>query len=75
MKTLTIKIPKELETEENNLLLLFASFLYEKGKLSLGQAAEFAGLSKKSFMEILGNYNVSVFNTPVSDLKRDAANA
>jgi predicted HTH domain antitoxin len=49
--------------------------LYEKGKLSLGEAAELAGLSKRAFMDILGAYGVSIFNFPSSDLDRDVANA
>jgi predicted HTH domain antitoxin len=55
--------------------MLVASRLYEQGRLSLGQAAELAGLSKRTFAELLGNYNVSIFNFPASDLSRDVANA
>ena len=72
--TLTIKIPKEFEAEEKNLLVMFASFLYEKGKLSLGQAAKMAGLPKRKFMENLGNLGVSVFNFPVEDLEKELGN-
>jgi predicted HTH domain antitoxin len=39
--------------------------------LSLGQAAEVANMSKRTFAELLGNYNVSVFNYPASDLKNE----
>ena len=45
--------------------------LYETGKLSLGQAAKYAGYSKKAFMEILGKYGVSVFNYEEEDLERE----
>ncbi|MCE7864211.1 MAG: UPF0175 family protein [Bacteroidetes bacterium CHB5] len=55
--------------------MVIASKLYEKGKLSLGQAAELVGLSKRAFMEILGTYGVSVFNYPSSDLDRDVENS
>ncbi len=55
--------------------MVLASRLYEQGKLSLGQAAEVAGLSKRTFAELLGSYNVSIFNYPPSDLSRDVANA
>lgn len=72
--SLTIKIPKELEAEEKNLLVMFASFLYEKGKLSLGQAAKMADLPKRKFMENLGNLGVSVFNFPVEDLEKELGN-
>ncbi|MDR0834321.1 MAG: UPF0175 family protein [Candidatus Symbiothrix sp.] len=39
--------------------------------MSLGQAAEVANMSKRTFAELLGNYNVSVFNYPASDLKNE----
>ncbi|MGI8883274.1 MAG: UPF0175 family protein [Pyrinomonadaceae bacterium] len=75
MKTLTVKLPSTVETDEKELLLMLASKLYEKGKLSLGQAAELAGYSKRAFIEVLGNYGVSVFNYSADDLERDAENA
>jgi predicted HTH domain antitoxin len=75
MKTLTVNLPSTVETDEKELLLMLASKLYEKGKLSLGQAAELAGYSKRAFIEVLGNYGVSVFNYPADDLERDAENA
>lgn len=55
--------------------MLVATQLYEQGKLSLGQAAEVVGLTKRTFAELLGKYNVSIFNYPASDLTRDIANA
>ena len=55
--------------------MLVATRFYEQGKLSLGQAAELAGFTKRTFIELLGNYNVSIFNFPASDLSRDTANA
>ena len=55
--------------------MLVSTKLYEQGKLSLGQAAEIAGLTKRAFAELLSCYDVSIFNYPASDLTRDAANA
>jgi predicted HTH domain antitoxin len=43
--------------------------------LPLGQAAELAGYSKATFMELLSNYGVSVFNYPADELDNDIANA
>jgi predicted HTH domain antitoxin len=51
-----------------DLSMLIASQLYEQGKLSLGQAAEVAGLTKRTFAELLGSYAVSIFNFPTQDL-------
>ena len=55
--------------------MLVASRLYEQGRLSLGQAAELAGLTKRTFAELLGVYEVSIFNYPGSDIASDVANA
>jgi predicted HTH domain antitoxin len=75
MKTITINIPEMTDIDSRELSLIVATQLYESGKLSLGQAAEVAGLSKRTFAELLSGYNVSIFNFPASDLKRDIANA
>lgn len=75
MKTLTLSIPDNLEINNKDLAMLVATQLYEKGKLSLGQAAELAGLTKRTFAELLGSYNISIFNFPASDLSSDIANA
>jgi len=55
--------------------LFFCSTLYEQGKLSLGQAAEVAGLSKSTFAELLGSYGISIFNFPTKNLSSDVSNA
>ncbi len=75
MKTITFQIPDTVELDQNEAAMLFASKLYEKGKLSLGQAANLAGVSKRVFMELLGKYGVSVFNYPASDIEKDLKNA
>ncbi len=75
MKTLTVNIPDNLDLDNREVRLLVASKLYEQGKLSLGQAAEVAGLSKRTFAEIVSKYNVSIFNFPASELGRDVTNA
>lgn len=54
MKTVTLNIPDTLEIENNEIAMLVARRLYEQGKLSLGQAAEMAGLTKRTFAELLG---------------------
>jgi predicted HTH domain antitoxin len=75
MKVLTLNIPDNLDLDNLQVAMLVASKLYEQGKLSLGQAAEVAGLTKRTFAELLGSYNVSIFNYPASDLSSDVANA
>lgn len=75
MKTLTLNIPETVDFDDNEARMIIATKMYEKGKLSIGQAAELVGLSKRAFMEILGKYGVSVFNYPPSDIDRDIENA
>ncbi len=75
MRTLTFNIPDSLDLDAKDVAMLVATRLYEQGKLSLGQAAELVGLTKRTFTELLGKYNVSVFNYPASDLSRDVNNA
>lgn len=72
---MTINLPDTLEMDDRELLMIVATRLYEQGKLSLGQAAAVAGLTKRTFAELLGSYNVSIFNFPASDLSKDVANA
>lgn len=52
-----------------------ASKLHERGKLTLGQAAELAGYSKGTFMELLTEYNVALINYPAEELDEDITNA
>jgi len=75
MQTITLHLPDSLDMTSKEVTTLLAARLYEQGKLSLGQAAELAGYSKRTFMELLGDYGVSVFNYPPEDIARDAANA
>jgi len=75
MKTLTLNIPDNLDLDNREAAMLLATRLYEQGKLSLGQAAELAGYSKGTFMELLGRYNVPIFNYDPSELANDIKNA
>ena len=75
MKTLTLNIPDSLDVNNRDLAMLVSTRLYEEGKLSLGQAAEVAGLTKRTFAELMSSYNVSIFNFPAADLSRDVTNA
>jgi len=75
MKSITFNIPEMSDLDSKELSMIVASHLYEQGRLSLGQAAEVAGYTKRTFAELLGKFNVSIFNFPTSDLSNDVANA
>jgi predicted HTH domain antitoxin len=72
MKNLTISLPDNLELDPRQTVRFLAAKLYEAGKLSLGQGAELAGLSKVAFAEILADYDVSLFNYSAEEISRDA---
>jgi len=75
MKTIRLYIPDNVDIKEHDISMIIAAKLYEECKLSSGQAAKVAGLSKRTFIEILGRYGVSVFSDSISDLHSDIANA
>lgn len=75
MKILTIEIPESVDLDESEAKLFLAAKLYENGSLLLGQGATLAGHTKRSFMELLGNYNVSIFNYSETELEKDIVNA
>ena len=75
MQTLQIQLPDFINIDTQEIQMLLASKLYEKGVLSVGQAAQMAGLSKRTFMELLGRYQVSVLNYPAEDITQDFENA
>ncbi|MEI6754942.1 MAG: UPF0175 family protein [Paludibacter sp.] len=75
MRTIQFKVPDDIDLKDYDFSMIIASKLYEDGKLSSGQAAEIAGLSKRTFIELLGRYGVSVFSQSISDLHSDIANA
>ncbi len=68
MKVLTLKIPDNLDLDNAQITMLVASRLFEQGKLSPGQAAELAGLTRRTFAELLASHDVSIFNHPASDI-------
>jgi len=72
MKNMTIKIPDSLNLNEQDTKRFIAAKMYEAGQLTLGQAADLAGLSKVAFSEILSDFDVSLVNYPSSDIIRDA---
>lgn len=75
MKSFTLELPDSVQLDTDELKMLVASRLYECGSLSLGYAADLAGLSKRVSTEKLGRYGVSIFNYPASDIARDVKNA
>ncbi len=75
MRTVSVNLPDFVDIDAKELKFILASRLYGSRKLSLGQAAEVVGVSKRSFIELLGYYGVSVFNYDIDELEDDLHNA
>ena len=73
MSNATLSLPPSVSESEGKLLL--AVKLYEIGRFSLGQAAAFAGYSKRAFMELLGKHGVAVFDQTPADFQDDLGHA
>ncbi len=68
MKNLTIQIPEEVDEKE--IKMMIAPTLCEKGILSSRQAADFAGILKSDFINLVGKYGASIFGETKEDLKK-----
>ena len=75
MRQLTIELPNSLTLSDFDVRMVLAANLYDAGQLSSGQAAQIVGLSKRAFIERLGEYGVSVFGYDFEDIAADLKNA
>ncbi len=69
MSNLEVELPVTVSEDEARLLL--AIKLYEAGRVSLGKAAEIAGYSVRTFIDLLGHDKVPVVCYPPEDLQRE----
>ncbi|GAB2768969.1 hypothetical protein GCM10027275_09530 [Rhabdobacter roseus] len=67
MKTLTIELPDEVNEKEAKMAM--AAALFDKGIVSSGQAATFVGISRREFLETVGQYGVSIFGETEEDFQ------
>lgn len=68
-------IPADVNATEFDLKMLFASKLFEEGIVTSGQGAKIVGVSRRTFIELLGQYGVSAFQTTEEELNEDFSNA
>jgi predicted HTH domain antitoxin len=72
---LSINLPDLVDANELYIKGFLGAKLYERQELSLGQAADVAGMPKRAFAETLGFYGVSMFSQNAAELEEDIANA
>jgi predicted HTH domain antitoxin len=68
--SLSLDLPPDISADEARLML--ALKLFEEHRISMGKAAELAGYSKSTFMELAGKHGVAVFDYPAGELEREA---
>lgn len=73
MPKVTVALPESISEAEARFQL--AARLFEVGRLSCGQAAELAGYSKRTFLELLGKEGISVLDYPADELTDDLRHA
>ena len=79
MTTITIQLPtdafsalrKAPEEFAKEMRLAAAIHWYQQKQVSLGKAAEIAGLNKLVFMDELSQRKINVFHVDMEDLKRE----
>lgn len=75
MKKVIVNFPDSIDLSEFDIKMILAGQLYQQAKLSSGQAAGLVGVSKREFIELMGNYGFSIFSESTQDIRRDIANA
>ena len=66
---LAVELPFSVSNDEARLAL--AVRLFEKGRITLGQAAKMAGFSKRAFIDVLGREGIPVINYSAADLAEE----
>jgi predicted HTH domain antitoxin len=74
MQEIVLKLPSAINASEWEVKMMLASKMFEMGKLSSGQAAELVGVSKRTFLELAGKFDVSIFGYTGDELKKDLQN-
>ena len=71
---ISVQLP-EMNIKEDEIKLLLAIKLLEEEKVSLGKAAEIAGYTEKTFVEMLVHRGVTPIKYNKLDLDRELRNA
>ena len=72
---ITLTIPDMANLSQIDAQIMFAIKLFESETLSLGKAAEVAGLSYRTFHELLIRYGIPIVSMTEQDIIEEIANA
>jgi len=75
MNLITLQVPDSVHATEFEVRMIVAARLFDEGRLSSGQAAEIVGISKRTFLELVGQYGVSIFGYTFEELQEDLNHA
>lgn len=67
MKSFTLTVPDEVN--EKDLRMSVAAILFDQGAITSGQAAEMVAITKREFIQNVGNFGVSIFGETIDDLR------
>lgn len=72
---ITIQLPDHLDLSEFEVKMALATKLFERGTISSGQGAELVGVSKRSFIRLLSEHGVSIFQYNFDEVLEDVKSA
>jgi predicted HTH domain antitoxin len=72
---LTLTIPDSVGVSEADAQIMLAVKLFETKRLPLGKAAQVAGLSYRTFYELLIKYDVPIVTLTEEDVRKELENA
>ena len=74
MEKVVLNIPDQASIDDFEIKMMVAGALFEKGKLTSGQAAEIVGISKREFIEQVGKFGFTIFGYTFEEVKADLEN-
>lgn len=70
-----IDIPDSVAISDLEVKMTVAAKLFDQGLITSGQGAAIVGVSKQTFIELLGKYGVSIFQYDIEDILKDVGNS
>lgn len=71
MNQVTIELPDDIQPLDAKLELAFA--LYRKGRVTQGQAADIAGYTRRTFIELMMKHGEALSNITLEDFEKEMA--